>query len=57
MNRIRQKELMRAPIVGFQQKGIKKKLASVSIGWLRTRFPQYAHLSDVELRKIAEKEL
>ncbi len=48
---------MRAPIVGFQQKGIKKKLASVSIGWLRTRFPQYAHLSDVELRKIAEKEL
>jgi hypothetical protein len=57
MNRIQQMELHKTKTFGFKAQGNKKKLASVSIAWLRTRFPQYAHLSDIELRKIAEKEL
>ena len=47
----------RANVVGFMQQGNKKKVANISIGQLRARFPQHAHLSEIELREIAKKEL
>jgi hypothetical protein len=39
------------------QRKKKNLAATASISWLRVRFPQYAHLPEAELRRVAEKEL
>lgn len=42
--------------IGFQVQGNKKKLANISIGKLRTMYPQYAAMSDTELvRRVREE--
>ncbi len=41
----------------FQQQGIKKKFAKISLGQLRVRFPQYAHLSETEMREAIKRDL
>lgn len=39
----------------FQQQGMKKKFANILVNQLRMRYPQFAHLSDVELRQEVDK--
>jgi hypothetical protein len=42
----------------FQAQRKKKNMvASATLGQLRVRFPQYAHLPEADLRRMAEKEL
>ena len=55
--RKRQMELQKGRIRGKKVHGIHKKLEKISAGQLRTMFPLLAHLSDVELRRQAIKEL
>ncbi|MFA5931493.1 MAG: hypothetical protein WC821_04245 [archaeon] len=54
--RILQMQNRKPPIIGSQIQGNKKKIASISIGQLRARYPQYAAMSDVDLiKKIREE--
>jgi len=56
--RLRQMQNAQKPIFGTQVKGINKKFADVHkmLPSLRTRFPQFLHLSDVELINQLKRE-
>ena len=53
--RKQQQQFQKDKVQGFAPKGIHKKIAKLSPSQLRTMFPLYAHLSDVELLKRAEE--
>jgi hypothetical protein len=55
--RMQKMEMQKKPVIGFKQQGIHKKLDKLSPNQLRTMFPLLGHLSDVELKREAIKEL
>jgi len=53
--RKQQQQLHKGRVQGFIPKGIHKKIAKISPAQMRTMFPQYATLSDIELLKRAQE--
>ncbi len=56
--RLRQMQNAQKPIIGSQVKGVNKKFMDIHkmLPSLRTRFPQFMHLSDVELINQLKRE-